>query len=46
MPDVFAQSMHHHTVRKYRLEHHGPSGLGRDKLITLLARLAGRERLR
>jgi hypothetical protein len=40
MPDTFAQNMHHEAVRKYRLElATAPQGLGRAKLITLLARM-------
>ena len=39
-PTIFARSMHDQTVRKYRLElTMAPPGLGRSKLITLLARM-------
>jgi len=39
-PDVLAQNTHHQTVRKYRHElTAAPPGLGRSKLITLLARM-------
>jgi hypothetical protein len=40
MSDSFAKSMHHLTVRQYRLElAMAPPGVGRAKLITLLARM-------
>ena len=39
-PDGVAEIVHHQTVRKYRLElTTAPPGLGRAKLMTLLARM-------
>ena len=47
VPDTFAESMHHRAVRTYRRElAAAPPGLGRAKLMTLLARtkMAAQER--